>query len=92
MTEQEQLIQAIENIRRDKKDPWRYILFTLLNGIAQGLGVALGMSLFLGIAIFILTKIIAAMVGVPVIGQYFEAIKQVVDASLKIRSHTPHAR
>jgi hypothetical protein len=87
MMEQEQLIQAIENIRRDKKDPWRYILFTFLNAIAQGLGVALGMSLFLGIALFIIGKIIATMVGVPVIGQYFEAIKQMLDASLKVHPH-----
>ena len=90
--EQDQLIQAIESIRRDKNDPWRYIFFTFLNGIVQGLGVALGMSLFLGIAIFLITKIVAAMVGVPVIGQYFEAVKQLVNTSLKIHAHAHHAK
>ena len=49
--EENKLIEAIEQIRRDKHQPWRYILFTFLNGMAQGLGVALGATIFLGIII-----------------------------------------
>ena len=81
--EEEKLIAAIENVRRDKKDPWRYILFTFLNGIAQGLGVVLGMTIVLAIVIYILTNVIATMVNFPVIGHYFEAIGKLIDASAK---------
>lgn len=76
----EKLIEAIESIRRDKHQPFRYILFTLLNGIAYGLGMGLGMTLILGIAVFILTQMIANMVNVPVVGHYFQQIGLIIDA------------
>lgn len=78
--EEEKLIEAIEGVRRDKKDPWRYILFTFLNGLAQGLGMALGMTIFLGIAIWILSNVIANMINFPVIGHYFEGIGKLIDS------------
>jgi hypothetical protein len=81
--EQERLIEAIETVRRDKHDPWRYILFTFLNGIAQGLGMALGMTVVLGIAIFILTKLLTSMVNFPVVGYYFGEIMKILDAYVK---------
>jgi hypothetical protein len=81
--EQQQLFEAIEGIRRDKKDPWRYMLFTFLNGIAQGLGVALGMTLVLGIVIYFLSLFIARMVDFPVVGQYFGQIGKLLDAYSK---------
>jgi hypothetical protein len=81
--EQEKLIEAIESIRRDKKDPWRYMLFTFLNGMAQGLGVALGMTLVLGLVIYFLSLFIARMVDFPVVGQYFEQIGKLIDAYSK---------
>lgn len=81
--EQEKLIEAIECIRRDKKDPWRYILFTFLNGMAQGLGVALGMTLVLGFVIYFLTLFISRMVDFPVIGQYFEQLGKLIEAYSK---------
>ncbi|MBI5701663.1 hypothetical protein HZC34_07500 [Candidatus Saganbacteria bacterium] len=77
--EQQQLLEAIENIRRDKHDPWRYMLFTFLNGMAQGLGVALGMTVVLGLALFILTQVIANMVNVPIIGHYFNELGRLID-------------
>ena len=46
--EDERFIEAIEKVRRDKHEPWRYIVFTFFNGIAQGLGVALGATIVLG--------------------------------------------
>ncbi len=87
--EDQQLIEAIENVRRDKKDPWRYILFTFLNGLAQGLGVALGMTLFLGLAIYILSSIISRMIDFPVIGHYFGELGKLIEAYSK---STPPAR
>jgi len=81
--EEERLIQAIESVRRDKKDPWRYIFFTFLNGIAQGLGVVLGMTIVLAVVILILTNVIATMINFPVIGHYFESIGKLIDESVK---------
>lgn len=81
--EQEKLIEAVESIRRDKHEPWRYILFTLLNGIAQGLGMALGMTLVLGIVIFLLTKILAQMINYPVVGYYVGELMKIMDAYIK---------
>ena len=81
--EEDKLIEAIENIRRDKHEPWRYILFTFLNGIAQGLGVALGMTLVLGIVIFLLTKILAQMINYPVVGYYVGELMKIMDAYIK---------
>ena len=81
--EQEKLIEAIECIRRDKKDSGRYILFTFINGIAWGLGMALGMTLVLGIVIYLLTIFISRMVDFPVIGQYFEQIGKLIEAYSK---------
>ena len=81
--EEEQLIEAIENIRRDKKDPWKYILFTFLNGLAQGLGVALGMTLFLGLAIYIISNVISRMIDFPVIGHYFGELGKLIETYSK---------
>ena len=81
--EEEKLLEAIENIRRDKKDPWRYIFFTFLNGIAQGLGVVLGMTIVLAVVIYVLTVVVATMINFPVIGHYFESIGRLIDASVK---------
>lgn len=81
--EEDKLIEVIENIRRDKHQPWRYILFTLLNGIAQGLGMALGMTLVLGIVIFLLTKILAHMIDFPVVGYYVGELMKIMDAYIK---------
>jgi len=66
--EEERLIEAIENVRRDKHQPWRYVLFTLINGIAQGLGMALGMTIVLGIVIYFLTVVLSKMINFPVVG------------------------
>jgi hypothetical protein len=81
--EQEKLFEAIESIRRDKRDPWRYILFTFLNGIAQGLGVALGMTLLLGIIVYVLTHILAQMINFPVVGYYVGELMKIMDAYIK---------
>ena len=79
----EKLIEAIENIRRDKKNPIRYIFFTFLNGIAQGFGVALGATIVLGIAVYILTNVISSMISFPVVGHYFAIIGKLIDSYAK---------
>ena len=80
---EDKLIEAIEGIRRDKKDPWRYLLFTFINGIAQGLGMALGMTLVLGIVIYILTMFVSQMVNFPVVGRYFTDILNMIELYVK---------
>ncbi|MFA5183392.1 MAG: DUF5665 domain-containing protein [Syntrophales bacterium] len=79
----EKLFEAIETIRRDKHEPWRYILFTFLNGIAQGVGFALGTTIVLGIVFYVLTILIAQLVNTPVIGHYFQQIGTLLDAYTK---------
>jgi len=81
--EEEKLIEAIENIRRDKKQPWRYLLFTFLNGLAQGLGMALGMTVFLGLAIYLLSGMISQMINMPVVGYYFGELGKLIEAYSK---------
>jgi len=83
MDEQQRLIEAIESIRRDKHQPWRYILFTFLNGVAQGLGMALGMTVILGIVIYILVLILQHMINFPVIGYYVNELMKILDAFIK---------
>ncbi len=87
--EENLLLEAIEKVRRDKHQPWRYILFTFLNGLAQGLGVALGATLVLGIVIFILTRVLASMINFPVIGDFFNTLMQIMESSAR---HAPRVR
>ena len=47
----DELINTIAKLRKDEYHPWRYILFTFLNGIAYGLGMTLGMTIVLGLVI-----------------------------------------
>jgi len=81
--EEEKLIEAIENIRRDKHDPWRYLLFTFLNGVAQGVGIALGTTLVLGIIVYVLTIVLSKLVNFPVLGYYFGEIIKLIDVYIK---------
>lgn len=77
--EDEKLIQAIEEIRRDKHQPFRYLLFTFFNGIAYGAGMGLGMTFILGLSLFILAQIVSNMVNVPIVGHYFSEIGALID-------------
>jgi hypothetical protein len=81
--EQEKLIEAVEKIRRDKHEPWRYVLFTFLNGMAQGVGFALGTTIVLGIIIYILTMLLSNLVNFPVLGYYFGQIATLIDTYAK---------
>jgi hypothetical protein len=81
--EENRLLDAIEYVRRDKHDPWRYILFTFLNGIAQGLGMALGMTIVLGILVFMLTKVLSQMIDFPVIGYYVGELMKLIETYLQ---------
>jgi len=83
MDEEEKLIEAIEKIRRDKNEPWRYIWFTFLNGIARGLGLALGVTLFFGVAVYILTKVLSSFINFPVLGSYVSDLLNILDVYIK---------
>lgn len=77
--EEDKLLEAVERIRRDQYHPWRYLFFTLLNGIAQGLGMALGMTIVLGLVIYLLVKILTQMINFPVVGMYIDEILKFVN-------------
>lgn len=81
--EQEKIFEAIENIRRDKHEPWRYILFTFLNGIAQGLGVALGATIVLGLVIYLLTIVLSHLINFPVVGYYVGELIKIMETSIR---------
>jgi hypothetical protein len=81
--EQEKLIEAVEKIRRDKHEPWRYVLFTFINGMAQGLGIAMGMTVVLAIVVYFLTIILRNFINTPIVGQYITDILKIVDFYVK---------
>ena len=87
--EEDKLIEAVEKIRRDQYQPWRYIWFTFLNGIAQGIGFALGTTLVLGLVIYIVTIILSQLVNFPVLGSYFGDIIKMINAYTR---HGPRVR
>lgn len=89
MLENERLIEAIETVRRDKHQPWRYVLFTFINGIAQGLGMALGMTVVLALLIYLLTMLLSHMINFPVVGSYVGDVLKLIDANLR---HAPRIR
>ncbi|MFH1387431.1 MAG: DUF5665 domain-containing protein [bacterium] len=89
ISEEEKLIEAIERVRRDKHQPWHYIMFTFLNGIAYGLGVALGMTIILGLTIFLLTKVLSSLINFPVVGYYVSELTKMLDTYIK---HGPKIR
>jgi hypothetical protein len=91
MTEEDRLLEAIERVRRDKHQPWRYILFTFLNGMAQGLGVALGATLFLAIIFALLNLILSHLVGFPVLGYYATELTKMLDSAVR-HGHGARAR
>ena len=83
MDEENRLIEAIEKIRRDKHEPWRYVLFTFLNGIAQGLGIALGTTIVLGLLIYILTMVLTRLIDFPVVGYYVSELMKIIETYIK---------
>lgn len=87
--EEEKLIEAIEKIRRDKHEPWRYLFFTFINGIAQGLGIALGATIIVGIVIYLLTIVLKQMINFPVVGYYVGELMKIMDAYIR---HGPKIR
>lgn len=88
MDEENRLVEALERVRRDKHQPWRYVLFTFFNGIAQGVGFALGTTLVLGIVIYILTVVLHKLVDFPVLGYYSSELLKILDNYIR---HAPRA-
>ena len=83
MTEEDRLLEAIERVRRDKHQPWRYILFTFLNAIAQGVGVALGATLFLAIILALLNLVLSHLVGFPILGYYATELTNMLNTAVR---------
>jgi hypothetical protein len=84
--EENKLLEALEQIRRDKHQPWRYISFTFLNGIAQGVGMALGATIFLAIIIALLNLVLSHLIGFPVLGYYATELTKMLNAAVR---HSP---
>jgi hypothetical protein len=81
--EENKLLEALEQIRRDKHQPWRYIGFTFLNGIAQGVGMALGATIFLAIIIALLNLVLSHLIGFPVLGYYATELTKMLDSAVR---------
>ena len=81
--EENRLLEAIEQLRRDKHQPWRYVVFTFVNGIAQGLGVALGATIFLGLIIALLNLVLSHLVGFPILGYYATELTNMLNSAVR---------
>lgn len=62
---------ALDDYIRYLKSPWRIFWSNLLAGIARGFGFILGVTVVLGVAVWV----IAQMVDVPLIGEYFAQVE-----------------
>ena len=81
--EENRLLEAIEQLRRYKHQPWRYVVFTFVNGIAQGLGVALGATIFLGLIIALLNLVLSHLVGFPILGYYATELTNMLNSAVR---------
>lgn len=81
--EENKLLEAIERVRRDKHQPWRYIGFTFLNGIAQGVGMALGATIFLAVIIALLNLVLSHLVGFPILGYYATELTNMLNTATR---------
>jgi hypothetical protein len=64
----------------DLKHPWKIFWTNLLAGTARGLGFLLGA----GFVIAIISYIVASLVNLPIIGEFFNNINQLLKQSTNI--------
>lgn len=74
---EKQIIKSLEGSGvveyvRYLQSPWKIFWSNLLAGIARGFGIILGMTVVLGISLWVL----AQMVNVPLIGEYFQTAQE----------------
>jgi len=71
------------------QSPIRLMVFNFLSGIARGLGIAVGMTLIAAMVIIVITKILAHLITLPLIGeqiaQIVKLVNQYLGESSKIR-------
>lgn len=65
------VVEYLEYLQSGKRIMW----VNFKAGIAKGLGLTFGMTVIVGIFIWVLTM----LVGLPVVGEYFEDAKQYVN-------------
>ena len=65
------VVEYLEYLQSGKRIMW----VNFKAGIAKGLGLTFGMTVIVGIFIWVLTM----LVGLPVVGEYFEEAKQYVN-------------
>lgn len=56
------------------QSPWRIFWSNFLAGVSRGFGIVVGMSVVLGLAIWI----IAQMVSLPWVGEYFQKVQEYI--------------
>ncbi len=66
------------------KSPWRIFWSNFLAGISRGFGIVIGMSVVLGLAIWI----IAQMVNLPLVGEYFEKAQSYINQYVEQTNYT----
>ncbi|MBU0573978.1 MAG: hypothetical protein KKH83_05835, partial [Candidatus Margulisbacteria bacterium] len=77
------LSQLLERSRIDEytsmiRRPWRFFFFSFIAGLVRGLGFAIGMTIIFAILVYFLTKVLAGIINMPVIGSYVgELVKYV---------------
>lgn len=63
--------------------PWKMLLLNFLSGLFRGLGIAIGMTVVFGIVIFVVIKLLANLINVPIIGIYIAQLIEFVNLTLK---------
>jgi hypothetical protein len=64
------------------RSPWRIMWHNFLAGVFRGLGLIVGLTVVFGILIWVL----AGLVDFPLIGQYFEELKIMLEQFTEIES------
>ncbi len=74
---------SIEEYIKHVRAPWKVILYSFLGGIARGFGLAVGITLIAAVFIIILTRVLAGLITLPVVGQQIAALVEMVNQYLK---------
>lgn len=59
--------------------PWKFFFINFIAGVFRGLGMAIGFTIVAALVLFVLAKLLATMVDLPIIGMYIAEIIKFVN-------------
>lgn len=66
------------------RSPWKVLWVNLLSGIARGVGIVIGMTIVIAFILWLLGK----FVDFPLIGQYFQDLKETIEKFTAVKNLT----